>query len=378
MALLAGCSRGPETVTMEHTVSSGETLSASLVENGIIPQTAAEIGSNLEKVFNLRRSREGDYYEVVTSTDGALISFSYYPYRSVQYFEINRHNGGAGGFEATALNLPVEIATMSARGQVKSSLWEAMASKGIEGELIIRFAELFSSQVDFLTDTRRGDEFRIIWEEKVVGNGARTPKIIEKIIAAEYSSGAEKFTAVGFGRDGLRYDYYSPDGKSLRLAFSRAPLSYRRISSYFSRKRFHPILRIYRPHHGIDYVAPSGTPVSAIGDGTIVFKGWSGGYGNLARVRHPNGYETYYGHLSRFAKISRGTRVRQGQVVGYVGSTGDSTGPHLHFEMRQRGAALNFLSLRLPSKKKIPDEHMAGFVKVAQDARARLDNLIKH
>lgn len=373
-----GCRKAPETVRTEHTVSSGETLSASLVENGIVPQTAAEIASNLQKVFNLRRSREGDYYEVVTSTDGALISFSYYPYRGIQYFEINRDNVGSGKFETTALDLPVEIATMSARGQVKSSLWDAMTAQGIEGELIIRFAELFSSQVDFLTDTREGDEFKIIWSEKTAGADSRKRRIIEKIVAAEYVNRSEKFTAVGFGNGALDYDYYAPDGKSLRLAFLRAPLSYRRISSHFSKKRYHPVLRIYRPHHGIDYVAPAGTPVSAIGDGTIVFKGWSDGYGNLARVRHPNGYETYYGHLSRFAKIARGSRVRQGQVIGYVGSTGIATGPHLHFEIRQRGAALNFLALRLPSKKKIPDGHKAEFVKVAQDARARLDNLMKH
>ncbi|MDI6757481.1 MAG: M23 family metallopeptidase, partial [Endomicrobiia bacterium] len=314
--------------------------------------------------------------EVVTSTDGSLISFSYYPYRGIQYFEINRR-GGEGGFVATAINLPVEIAAITAQGQVKSSLWEAMSAKGLDGELIIRFAELFSSQVDFLTDTREGDEFKIIWEEKVVGRDDRKRRIIEKIVAAEYTNRGERFVAVGFGGAALDYDYYSPDGKSLRLAFSRAPLSYRRISSYFSRKRFHPVLRIYRPHHGVDYVAPSGTPVSAIGDGTIVFKGWSGGYGNLARVRHPNGYESYYGHLSRFAKISRGARVRQGQVVGYVGATGVATGPHLHFEMRSGRAPMNFLALRLPSKKKIPDEHKAEFVKVAQDARARLDDINK-
>ncbi|PKN01393.1 MAG: peptidase M23 [Elusimicrobia bacterium HGW-Elusimicrobia-1] len=370
----AGCSRAPETITVEHTVSSGETLSASLSDNAITPATIAEISYNLQKVFNLRRSREGDYYKVVTSTDGMLISFSYYPQRGFEYYEIAA--GDDGKFAAEGLAMDVKTTTMTARGEVKSSLWEAMASRGIDGELIIRFAELFSWQVDFLTDTREGDEFKIIWSEKVAGSGERQKRrIIEKIVAAEYINRSEKFVAVGFGNGDLDYDYYSPDGKSLRLAFLRAPLSYRRISSYFSRNRYHPVLRIYRPHHGVDYVAPAGTPVSSIGDGTLSFKGYSGGYGNLVRVRHPNGYETYYGHLSRFAKIARGSRVRQSQIIGYVGSTGVATGPHLHFEIRRGGAAMNFLALRLPSNKQVPVAYKADFGLTVEIALKRLDEI---
>ncbi len=371
--ILSGCSRAPETITAEHTVSSGEMLSVSLGDNGIPPATIAEISRNLEKVFNLRRSREGDYYRVVISTAGMLITFSYYPQRGFEYYEILR--GDDGKFTASVRDMDVKTATMTARGLVKSSLWEAMSSSGMDGELIIRFAELFSSQVDFLTDTREGDEFKIIWTEKTAGADSRKRRIIEKIVAAEYVNRSEKFTAVGFGNGDLDYDYYTPDGKSLRLAFLRAPLSYRRISSHFSRKRFHPVLRIYRPHHGIDYVAPAGTPVSSIGDGTVVFKGWSGGYGNLVRIRHPNGYETYYGHLSRFAKIARGTRVRQGQVIGYVGSTGISTGPHLHFEIRSGRAPMNFLALRLPSQKQVPQPLRADFEHAVAEAQILLNEI---
>jgi len=374
-----GCEPPVKKITITHSVSPGETLSASLIENGITQDAATTIVTELNKVFNLKKSRENDYYEAVVSTSGALYSFSYYPSRGLKYYEIYSTTSTTAAtpskFAARELDLPVQSVIRKSRGSIKTSLWEAMSSDGIEGELIIRFAEIFSSYVDFLTDTREGDEYKVIWEEKVISGGGKNRVIIEKIIAASYSNRGERYTAVGFAPQDNpeEYEYYSPEGKSLRLAFLRAPLSYRRISSYFSGARYHPILRIARPHHGIDYVAPAGTPVSSIGDGTVRARSWHDGYGNLVRIKHPNGYETYYGHLSRFAKISVGSRVRQGQVIGYVGMTGLATGPHLHFEIRQAGRPLNFLKIKLPAAKKIPEKYLSEFKDSSEKALKALE-----
>jgi len=379
LTFFVGCgAKPPEKVVITHTVSKGETLSSSLLENGITPETSSLIVSHLGKVFDLRYSRPGDYYEVTVSTWGALFGFSYYPSKGVKSYEVIPDT--TTGFVAHEIGLPTENIIRKAKGTVKTSLWEAMSSgeNHIEGELIIRFAEIFSSYVDFLTDTREGDEYKVIWEEKVISSGGGKKRvIIEKILAASYKNEGAVYTAIGFAPQDKEedYDYYSPEGKSLRLAFLRAPLSYRRISSYFSRSRQHPILRISRPHHGIDYVAPMGTPVSSIGDGIIKFKKYYNGYGNLVRIKHPNGYETYYGHLLRFAKISVGSRVRQGDIVGYVGMTGLATGPHLHFEIRQSGVPLNFLKLKLPTAKKVPEKYLPEFKTVVEQALKNLEEI---
>ena len=157
-------------------------------------------------------------------------------------------------------------------------------------------------------------------------------------------------------------DYYDAEGISLKKAFLKAPLNFRRISSYFSKGRFHPILKIYRSHHGLDYAAPSGTPVSVVGDGTVSFTGYKGQYGKLVIIRHSNGWKTYYGHLSRIGKgIKTGEKVEQGQVIGYVGATGLATGPHLHYEIRIKNKPVNPLALKLPQGKSIPKTLIAEF-----------------
>jgi murein DD-endopeptidase MepM/ murein hydrolase activator NlpD len=180
------------------------------------------------------------------------------------------------------------------------------------------------------------------------------------ILYAEYKGKMGNHEATRFQSPGGRIDYYDEKGKSLRKVFLRSALQYRRISSYFSRRRYHPILRKYLPHHGVDYSAPVGTPVSAIGDGVVTFAGWKGAYGKLVYLKHKAGYQSGYGHLSKFAKgIKKGARVKQGQLIAYVGNTGRSTGPHLHFEMKRYGNRVNPLRVRIPaadpvSKKNLP------------------------
>ncbi|MEW6676269.1 MAG: M23 family metallopeptidase, partial [Nitrospirota bacterium] len=174
-------------------------------------------------------------------------------------------------------------------------------------------------------------------------------------------------------------DYYDAEGKSLRRVFLKAPLSFRRLSSQFSRSRLHPILKIYRPHHGLDYSAPTGTPVSAVGDGTVTFSGYKRQYGKLVIIRHPNGYKTYYGHLSKIRKgIKRGIKVKQGQVIGYVGATGLATGPHLHYEIRINNKPVNPLVLKLPQGKKIPEKIMAEFRNLKSQIDTQLASISIH
>lgn len=195
------------------------------------------------------------------------------------------------------------------------------------------------------------------------------------ILAVEFVNNGMAYKAFRFENDG-RADYFDENGKSLRKAFLKAPLSFRRISSGFSKARFHPVLKKYRPHHGIDYSAPSGTPVSAIGDGTVVFAGNKGDYGKLVILRHLNGYKTYYGHLSRFGKgIRRGTKVEQGQVIASVGSTGLATGPHLHFEMRVNDKPLNPASIKTPKARSVTSGAMPEFMAVKSGLTERLASM---
>lgn len=220
---------------------------------------------------------------------------------------------------------------------------------------------------------RNGDTFKVVVEELYRDNEF---KRYGNIIAAEFVNNGRIYRAYRFEHNG-KTGYYDDEGNALKRAFLKAPLSFRRISSGFSKGRFHPVLKRYRPHHGIDYAAPAGTPVSAVGDGTVAFSGYKGDYGKLVMIRHPNGYKTYYGHLSRIGKgISPGVKVGQGEVIGYVGSTGLATGPHLHYEMRVNGAPFNPLRLKVSSGEPIPKGLMAEFETVRNQMSETLASIM--
>lgn len=192
------------------------------------------------------------------------------------------------------------------------------------------------------------------------------------ILAAEVINNGKRLTAFRFGQDG-RETYYDHEGRSLRKVLSRSPLSYRRISSHYSKNRFHPVLRIYRPHLGVDYAAARGTPVSSTGNGTIVFSGYKGQNGKMVRIRHKNAFETYYGHLSRIPKhIRKGARVSQGDIIGYVGSTGLSTGPHLDYRVKKNGRFVNPLTLDLPDGSPVPESSQQEFLRKTGALSSRL------
>jgi len=242
-----------------------------------------------------------------------------------------------------------------------------MIDKCKNPELILQFAEVFEWEIDFLTEPQRGDSFRLIFEEYTMdGNFVK----YGDILAAEYRSGNQTTQAVSYQIPGGRKDWFDPLGKSVRKAFLKSPLNYRRISSRFSYARFHPILKIYRPHLGVDYAAPAGTPIVSSADGVVTYAGWRGGLGKAVEIRHANGFVTSYGHLSGIARgIRSGTRVKQKDLIGYVGSTGLATGPHLDYRVKVNGRFVNPLKMVSPPVEPVKPEHLADF-------KAHRDNLL--
>jgi murein DD-endopeptidase MepM/ murein hydrolase activator NlpD len=251
-------------------------------------------------------------------------------------------------------------------GTIRNSLWGSMIRIGQKPDMIMRFADLFSWDVDFFTETQPGDSFKLITEQtfcdgRPIGNPL--------LIVGMYKGKVGEYYGLFYQDPSGRKDFYTQKGEAVRKSFLRSPLQFSRVSSSFSSGRYHPILRYVRPHQGVDYSARKGTPVSAIGDGIVTQAGWSGGYGNLVEINHRNGYRSRYGHLSRFGRVRRGGMVSQGTVIGYVGSTGMSTGPHLHFEVRVNGVPRNPLKLIPPRALPVTKAYLPQF-------RARADSLV--
>ncbi len=260
---------------------------------------------------------------------------------------------------AEKITEPVDIKIMTYAGTVTSSLWESAQRAKMDPNLIAELADIFAWEVDFSREVRVNDRWRLTVEQKLVkgeaiGWGA--------ILAAEYVNGETPYRATLFRLNGEEMGYFSPEGASLRKMFLKSPIRYGRITSKFNMRRFHPILKTRRPHLGVDYGAPVGTPIRAVGDGTIVSAGWSGGGGKVIKLRHNSQYQTAYKHLNGFAKgVRSGARVKQGQVIGYVGNTGLSTGPHLHFEFYNAGRYVDPLKKKFPSADPVPTVHLEQF-----------------
>lgn len=284
---------------------------------------------------------------------------------------LNLRRDNAGNWNSELTEIASSTRWLSFSGRVSSSLWGSAEYAGMDPSLIGELAEIFAWQIDFAREVRSGDRWRILVEqhhagEKVIGWG--------RILAAEYEHGGQLFSAALLrGANGEELGYFDPEGKSLRRMFLKSPLKFGRISSTFSMRRFHPILKRARPHKGVDYAAPIGTPILAVGDGVVVQSGWLGGAGKAIRLRHNSTYQTAYKHLHGFASgIRVGARVRQGQVIGYVGSTGLSTGAHLHFELWDRGNFVDPLGRKFPSSDPVPQKYLLGFQKTSDRWRGYL------
>lgn len=353
-----GCKKQEQTkyIIKNFDMKLGDTLGISLKNTGLPQNENDKIIASLSKVFNPRYCKAGDCYEIVTDTANNWLKFTYKT-SGIEFYKVQKTSFGV--LDSSKITKSTSTKTYTATGAIKTSLWEAMRAKNLAPELIINYAEVFSWQIDFLTEPRVGDMYKLVWDRIESDDG----KIVkDTITGAQYISRGKAHTAILFVYPDGKNDYYNIQGESLRRAFLKAPLQFRRISSFFSNHRYHPILKIFRPHLGIDYAAPSGTPVSAIGDGRVAFKSWQGGFGNLLRIHHTNGYESFYGHLSGFARgLKTGDAVRQGQVVGFVGSTGLSSGPHLDFRMKKDRGFINFLTMKLPVVKNIEKKYKESF-----------------
>jgi len=263
------------------------------------------------------------------------------------------------GFQSSILELPLDTQLATVRGRIETSLFESGVAAGLTEDLVVRMGNIFQWDIDFILDPRVGDTFTVIYQERW-RNGIKLRD--GHIIAAEYVNRGETFRAARYvGPDGDE-GYFSPDGRSVQKAFLRAPVSFTRISSNFNPNRRHPVLNTIRAHRGVDYAAPTGTPVMASGDGTIRSRGTNGGYGNAVVIQHGGGITTLYGHLSRFGSFRQGSRVRQGDVIGYVGQSGLATGPHLHYEYRLDGVHRNPRTVPLPPAEPVPAEFRNDFV----------------
>ena len=323
-------------------VAAGLPFSATLQKSGVEPNDVAEIVSSAQPVFDLRHVRAGHRLDIGRSVVGDLREIRY----QIDADSMLDVKPGDDGFRSEIQRIPAHTEIVSVHGEIRDSLFNAVADAGETPELAMRMAQIFGWDLDFYTDPRAGDTFRVAVERKQYLDG-RTAGY-GRILAAEYDNDGHVYQAVLFHDPSGRPAYYSPNGKSLQKAFLRSPLKFAApITSRFSTHRFHPILKSYRPHLGIDYGAPAGTPVQTIGAGRVVFAGRKGGDGNMVHIVHANGYETMYLHLSRIL-VHFGQRVEQGQRIGLVGMTGLATGPHLDFRIIQRGVFRNFLALQLP------------------------------
>ena len=267
------------------------------------------------------------------------------------------------GFATEVIVNPLERELRSTEGTIRSSLFQAAADAGLSDNTALRIANIFQWDIDFVLDIQPGDRFRVTYE-KVSQDGE--PLGEGDILAVEFVNRGKPYRAIRFQPAGAEPTYFTPDGKSLRKAFLRAPLEFSRVSSRFNLYRRHPVLNRIRAHRGVDYAAPIGTPVRAAGSGRVRFVGNKGGYGKVVELEHVNQVRTVYGHLSRFARgLSSGDRISQGEIIGYVGMTGLATGPHLHYEYLSRGVHMDPQKVALPTDIPVPPAQMARFREAA-------------
>lgn len=305
-------------------------------------------------VHGLRQLHPGQQYRITVDSNEKVNSLEY----RINDDAILNVTRTASGFYAEKISVNYEKKILHMGHVIKDNLISSLGEGRENMVLALELSDIFAWDIDFNTDIRNDDEVKIVAEGLYL-DGAF--KKYGDILSVEFTNNGQVYKAYRFVNNG-KAGYYDDTGKSFKKAFLKAPLNFRRISSYYSGNRFHPVLRIYRPHHGVDYSAQAGTPVSAIGDGKIVFAGEKGGYGKLVGIRHPNGYETLYGHLSRIDKgIRSGTKVDQGEIIGYVGSTGLATGPHLHYEMKINHKSVNPLAIKMPRGESIPAKLMSDF-----------------
>jgi murein DD-endopeptidase MepM/ murein hydrolase activator NlpD len=356
----------PEPIIVEATVQRGQTASTLLNDHLSMAEIYA-MAEACEEVYPLSRLRAGKPYAIVLDQDEAFAGFEY-EIDDNERLVVGRTDKG---YQARREPIEYEVTMERVSGTIECSLFGAISSIGESPALAYRLADIFAWEIDFIRDLRVGDSFKAVVEKRFregefAGYG--------NILAAQFVNQGINYKGYLYQDNDGRAGYFNEHGENLRKAFLKAPLSFSRISSGYTMRRLHPIKKVYRPHPAIDYAAPTGTPVKATGDGTVVFRGYDRGEGNFIKLRHPNGYISMYLHLSRFAKgLHKGQKVEQGQVIGYVGSTGMSTGPHLDFRMKRHGKYVNPLKIENERAEPLPGELMDEFRQAVRSRSALLD-----
>ncbi len=365
----------PDTRVIEDQVPRNATLAGLLASHDMAGDVAYAFVEAMRPVFDPRRLRSGHSYKLVYGPDGRFRWFEYHIDED-QFLQVVSQPGPVPMFEAVLVDYEKELEQVAMRGEIDrehNSLFAAIAAGGSDIQIAIATAGVFSGEIDFNNDLRLGDSFAVLYERYVRD---RVHVTYGDVLAAAFHNDGRDLYAFRFQVPGEAPSYFDGDGRSMKRQFLRSPLPFEpRVTSRFSYRRMHPILGTVRAHLGVDYGAPTGTRVIAVSNGTVVSAAPSGSSGNMVRLRHTNGYETYYLHLSRFARGMRpGVRVIQGQVIGYVGSTGLATGPHLDYRMRKNGTFVNPLieHRKLPPGDPVPPDQLVAFREVRDRALALL------
>ena len=351
----------------EVTVGRGDTLSTLFNKVGLPANAVHEVLASNKQAKQFSQLKHGQVLEIELDTGGQLSSL----HSKVSDLETIRLTKTSNGYAFNREISKPTVRTAYVHGVIKSSLSASAQRAGLSHSLTMDMAGIFGYDIDFAQDIRQGDEFDVIYEQKVV-NG----KVVGtgNILSARFSNRGKSYSAVRYTNKQGNTSYYTADGNSMRKAFIRTPVDFARISSRFSAGRKHPILNKIRAHKGVDYAAPRGTPIKAAGDGKVLLAGRRGGYGNTVIIQHGNRYQTLYGHMQGFAKgVKTGGSVKQGQVIGYIGTTGLSTGPHLHYEFQVNGVHVDPLGQKLPMADPIAKAERQRFMQQSQPLIARMD-----
>ncbi|MFZ5756263.1 MAG: M23 family metallopeptidase [Pseudomonadota bacterium] len=351
-------------------VRTGDTLARILTSRGHTSATVHQIVQSGPAGKELTSIRAGTTIKLATDPSGQVSEISYAPdpYRVVTV----RRNESSGTFESEIIEKPTVSVTRFAEGVIDESLFAAGKRAGISDTVILEMADVFGYDIDFALEVQQGDSFRVVYEEVLV-DGVRVRD--GEVLAAEFINEGTTYRAVRYTTANGRTGYYTPEGFAMRKAFLRTPVDFARISSRFSRARFHPVLHTMRAHKGVDYAAARGTPIKATADGRVEYAGNKGGYGRVIILQHGNKQSTLYAHMDRFAKnVHSGARVVQGQVIGYVGASGLASGPHLHYEFRVNGMHVDPLRVKTAPADPIAASEKPAFLAEAGRLVAMMDS----
>ncbi len=352
---------------IEHEIRKGDTLAAIFNSFELSPALLHKIVNSNEKAASLSRIRPSQKLRFKLSDENELLELE------LQRDRLNSlHVQPDGdGFAALEMRKDVERRVTTAAGTIESSLFVDGQKAGLSDGQIMDLAEIFGWDIDFALELRAGDQFSLVYEELYVDG---EPIGTGNILAAQFVNRGTPYRAVRYVSPDGAVAYFDAEGRNKKRAFIRSPVKYARISSRFTNRRWHPILKRWRSHKGVDYAAPTGTPIRATGAGRVTFRGRKTGYGRVVFIEHAGKYTTVYGHLSKFAsKVETGTRVQQGQLIGYVGKSGLATGPHLHYEFRVAGVHRNPLRVQLPKSLPLPKQQLPDFRRKAEPLLAKLD-----